>query len=73
MTLHKGKPSGINKPGNKATGVPSDFKPAHLKRDKKVRKKYITDEEKIAEGVKTKHPNRNVNKPNATNAGGYKN
>ena len=73
MALHKGKPSGINKPDNKSTGVPSDFKPGHLERDKKLSKKYTTGDEKIAEGVKTQHPNRNVNKPNATNAGGYKN
>jgi hypothetical protein len=73
MALHKGKPSGIGKQDNKKTGVPSDFKARDLKRDKQLAKKYIKDDETLAEGVKTQHPNRNVNKTEATNAGGYRN
>jgi excinuclease UvrABC ATPase subunit len=72
MVTHKGKPSGSNKPGNKGTGIPSDFKPEKLKSDKKITGKYTKNEEKISEAVKARHPNRNVNKLHATNAGGYK-
>ena len=73
MALHKGKPSGINKPDNRGTGMPSDFRPAALETDNKLAGKYIKDNEELAENVRTKHPNRNTNKKNPTNAGGYKN
>jgi len=72
MALHKGKPSGINKPENRGTGVPSDFKPAHLKRDHRLARKYIRDNEELCENVRVQHRNRNANKRNPTNAGGYK-
>jgi hypothetical protein len=72
MASHKGKSSGINKsaPG---TGTPSDFKASDVKKDKRLTKKYTKDDNEIADNVKLKHPNRNVDKEDATNAGGYKN
>jgi hypothetical protein len=72
MSRHKGKPSGINKPES-GTGVPSDFKPDNLKTDEKLTQEYTDDDKRPAGSVKVKHPNRNTNKPNATNAHGYKN
>ncbi len=72
MVAHKGKPSGINKP-TIGTGVPSDFKPSGAKKDKKLTKKFTKDDTELAENVKLKHRNRNVNKNDATNAGRYRN
>lgn len=68
MSTHKGKPSGGNKPES-GTGIPTD----HLKNDELLTGKYTNDDEKIAEQVRVKHPNRNVDKVHPTNAGGYKN
>ncbi len=34
--------------------------------------KYTDDEAKVADHVREMHPNRNTNKEDATNAGGYK-
>ena len=73
MALHKGKPSGINKPEQRGTGIPSDFKPAHLERDEKLSGKYIRENDELGENVRIQHRNRNANKRNPTNAGGYKN
>jgi hypothetical protein len=73
MALHKGTPSGINKPGNKGTGTPSKFSNKNSQADKKLTKKYTSNDDRVAEGVRKQHPNRNVNKLHATNAGGYKN
>jgi hypothetical protein len=73
MALHKGKPSGINKPVKRGTGIPSDFKPADLQRDERLADKYIRDDEELGGNVRVQHRNRNTNKKNPTNAGGYKN
>ncbi len=72
MALHKGKPSGINKPAITGTGVPSDFSPEKQKINNQMTRKYTKDDEGLADGIKTKHPNRNVDKRNGSNAGGYK-
>jgi hypothetical protein len=71
MSLHKGKPSGRTK--SEGTGTPSHVDGAKLKKDKKLTEKYTDDDKRMAASVKTKHANRNVNKTDATNAGGYKN
>lgn len=71
MTTHKGKPSGLNKGGG--TGTPSDFKPGDLRNDEKLTQKYTDDDKKISDGVRSRKPNRNTNKEDATNAHGYKN
>jgi hypothetical protein len=73
MAIHKGKPSGSTRQNNKGTGTPSNFSNKNAGGDKRLTKKYTKNDDKIAEGVKTQHPNRNVNKLHATNAGGYKN
>ena len=73
MALHKGKPSGINKPGIKGTGVPSNYTPGNQKRNIHFTEKYTRDDEELADGLRLQHPNRNANKKNPTNAGGYKN
>jgi hypothetical protein len=72
MSKEKGKPSGINK-SESVTGTPSTIKKDE--QDNKQNDKYTKDgeEEQLAEGVRIKHPNRNVDKNDATNAGGYKN
>jgi hypothetical protein len=72
MALHKGKPSGINKPMMNGTGVPSNFGPENEKRNAHFTRKYTREDEGLAEGVKLQHPNRNPNKKNPTNARGYK-
>jgi len=72
MPRHKGRPSGNNKPEVK-TGIPSNYSPETSKKDHVVTRKYTDHDEKLAEHVRTRHPNRNVDKPEATNGGGYKN
>ena len=71
MSRNKGKPSGLNK--SEGTGIPSDFKPRDLKKDKEITQKYTDDDKKLADQVPSKHRNRNVDKENSTNAHGYKN
>lgn len=70
---HKGKPSGINKSGDRGTGVPSNISPATEDQDKKITEEYTDNDEQLSDNVKVRHPNRNVDKDDATNAGGYKN
>jgi len=72
MATHKGKPSGKIKPEKRGTGIPSDFKSSDIRRNEKLTDKYI-DDGRLGESVRSKHPNRNTKKTNATNAGGYKN
>jgi hypothetical protein len=72
MSRNKGKPSGLNKP-EEGTGVPSDLKPRNLNKDEALTKEYTDDDKKLADHVRSKHPNRNVDKEKATNAHGYKN
>jgi hypothetical protein len=71
MSRNKGKPSGLHK--SEGTGIPSDFKPRKINKDKTLTNEYTDDDKKLAGQVRTKSPNRNVNKENATNAHGYKN
>lgn len=71
MSKHKGKPSGLNKP-EEGTGTPSNIKPANLKKDEKLTREYTDDDKKLAQQVRTKNPNRNVDKDKATNIHGYR-
>jgi hypothetical protein len=73
MTTHKGKPSGKARRDKKEIGIPADFKPSDIKRDKDIEDKYVKDDDHLSENVRTQHPNRNPRKTNATNAGGYRN
>ena len=67
---HKGRPSGTNK--SEGTGVPSKLQPEDLKKDEEITDKFMEKEDKVADNVHVLHPNRNTDKPDATNAGGYK-
>lgn len=71
MRPDKGKPSGVNK--SQGTGTPSNIRPGNIKNDTKLTDKYTVDDNAVAEGVRVKNPNRNVDKGKATNAHGYKN
>ena len=71
MARHKGKPAGRNKEEHTETGIPSDFRPAHVKRDQKL-SNYIEDDERIGENIRIKHPNRHPGKRNPTGGGGYR-
>ena len=71
MSLHKGKPSGKTK--SEGTGIPSHVDNKNLNRDIKLTEQYTDDDRRMAASVKSRHANRNVNKKEATNAGGYKN
>lgn len=71
MRIDKGKPSGVNR--SEGTGVPSKISSKKMKEDDRITDEYTENDERIAPGVKTKHPNRNTDKLHPTNAGGYKN
>jgi hypothetical protein len=64
---HRGKPSGIDKKES-LTGIPSQ--PG--RDEAKLTEKYTEDDQRISDSVHTGHPNRNVDKENSTNGGGYK-
>ncbi len=68
---NKGKPSGINK--SEGTGIPHKLKDKNLEKDKKLTENYTDGDTSISDNVQTNNPNRNVDKSDATNAGGYKN
>jgi hypothetical protein len=61
----KGKPSGANK--QEGTGVPSE-----VRAKQKGAGKYVDESNELKDNVKERHPNRNTEKNDATNAGGYK-
>lgn len=67
---NKGKPSGVNK--NEGLGLRPDMPPEKLEQDQEMTEKYTAGEDKPAENLPLKHPNRNTDKGDATNAGGYK-
>jgi hypothetical protein len=69
---HKGHPSGINK-SEEGTGVPaSDKYIEDPKRDEELTNKYTNDDMSIVDNVLKNNQNRNPDKGDATNAGGYK-
>lgn len=64
-------PSGLNKfPGS---DLSSDLKSRERKPDRQIAGKVHDNNKKPSEDISTRHPNRNVDKPRATNAGSYKN
>ena len=67
---HRGKPSGAGK--EEGLGLRPDMPQEKFKEDDKATKKYTKDEDELQENVKLKHPNRNTDKDDATNAGGYR-
>lgn len=68
---HSGQPSGTNK--SEGTGIPAGKYTEDMQRDAELTDKYTDGEDGIAESVRQNNPNRNVDKDDATNAGGYKN
>ena len=64
---HVGKPSGVNDSESR-TGIPSQPD----KENREVTEKYTEEDRDISENVNVRHPNRNTDKGDATNAGGYK-
>jgi hypothetical protein len=66
-----GKPSGVNKPMD-GTGVPTRVNDENMPNDQRLSDEYTRDDEGLAEGVRQMHPNRNVDKDEATNIGGYR-
>ena len=68
---HRGHPSGVNK-NDGGTGVPEGKYVEDLKRDEELTKKYTDGEDGITNNVHRTHPNRNTDKDDPTNAGGYK-
>ena len=71
MRLDKGSPAGANK-NDEGTGVPTGKNVDDMQRDQELTEKYTDDNQDIADSVRTNNPNRNVDKTDATNAGGYK-
>ena len=68
---NKGQPSATNK--SEGAGLSADMQGQDLEKDKEMTDKYIKDEDEISDSVRKEDPNRNVDKGDATNAGGYKN
>ena len=66
----RGKPSGANK--SEGTRLRPDMPPEKLERDNEMTDKYMEGEDQVADNVNLRHPNRNTDKGDATNAGGYK-
>jgi hypothetical protein len=69
---HRGHPSGVNK-SDDGTGIPAGGKFVEdPKRDEELTDKYTDDEREISGNIRQNNPNRNSDKDDATNAGGYK-
>lgn len=66
-----GKPSGVNKPEPR-TGTPSQVSDDNRTNDERLTEKYTDGEGGISDGTHTMNPNRNVDKDDATNIGGYR-
>ena len=69
-TRDKGKPSGSNK--QEGLGLRPDMPAENEKQDREMTEKYTAGEDEAAENLPLRHPNRNTDKDDATNAGGYK-
>lgn len=67
---NKGKPSGINK--QEGLGESQNVSHENLKEDQRITEEYTENPNKLADHVREANPNRNTDKTDATNAGGYK-
>lgn len=67
---HRGQPSGTNK--EEGLGLRPTISPEDIEQDQQMTEKYTTGEDELADNVREMHPNRNTDKDDATNAGGYK-
>ena len=70
MRLDKGQPSGTNK-SDKGTGIPSKSN-KDMQRDKDLTQEYTENDQDVSDGVRQNNSNRNTDKPDATNIGGYR-
>ena len=68
---HLGHPSGANK-NEEGTGIPTRIFVDDPEKDHELTERYTNDEREIADDIRQNNPNRNTDKDNATNAGGYK-
>lgn len=66
----KGQPSGSNK--SEGLGLRPDMPEEKVKQDQEMTERYTSDDDKPSEDLPLRHPNRNTDKGDATNAGGYK-
>ena len=67
---HLGKPSDDSKADN--TGLRKEMPEEKFEQDQRATDKYTDGDDEVAGNIKVQHPNRNTNKEDATNAGGYK-
>lgn len=68
---HRGQSSSTNK-SNEDTGIPAGKFVEDEQRDQEMTDKYTDSESAIAQSVQQNNPNRNVDKDDATTAGGYR-
>ena len=68
---HKGQPSGTNK--SEGTGLRPELPEEKLEQDQEITRKYVDEEkDELKDNVRELNPNRNPDKEDATNAGGYR-
>jgi len=65
----KGQPSGSNK--DEGLGIKPVMPAENLEINDDIREKH-TKEDKLADDLKERHPNKNRNKEDSANAGGYR-
>ncbi len=68
----RGHPSGTNK-SDEGTGEPGGKFVEDIQRDQELTDKYTDGDGQVADGIRQNNPNRNTDKTDATNAGGYRN
>ena len=66
---NKGQPGGTNK--SEGTGLVPELKDQDLKKTNELTNKYIDGVDELADNVREIDPNRNTDKEDPTNAGGY--
>ena len=70
---NRGHPSGVNK-SDDGTGIPSGGKFVEdPKRDEELTNRYTDEDRDVSGDIHQNNSNRNADKGDATNAGGYKN
>ena len=66
----KGAPSGANKKAHRSSREGQSNE--DLRNEKSIHEKQEQDDDEVADKLPMRHRNRNVDKDDATNAGGYK-
>lgn len=69
-TENKGRPSGTNK--EEGRGMPATDNADHIEENLRASEKYTDGQNNPREDMREMNPNRNTDKDDATNAGGYK-